>query len=69
MQKRIKFRYKFYIVKIKMKIAKQFIARMNYNTFVRLKASFPAKRNESMASYFNRLAVYLNELGYERRKK
>ena len=64
MQKRIKFRYKFYIVKIKMKIARQLVVRMNYNTFVRLKATFPANRNESMAHYFNRLAILLEmEMG------
>ena len=45
-----------------MKIAKQLVVRMNYNTFVRIKASFPATRNESMASYFNRLAVHLEEI-------
>ena len=38
---------------------KYLIARMRYNTFVRLKASFPARRNESMSSYFNRLSVHL----------
>ena len=47
-----------------MKIARQLVVRMNYNTFVRLKASFPATRNESMAHYFNRLAIFLEmEMG------
>ena len=39
--------------------SKQLLVRMNYNTFVRLKAVFRAYHNESMASYFNRLAVHL----------
>jgi len=42
-----------------MKIHKQLLVRINYNTFVRLKAVFPVKRKESMASYFNRLAIKL----------
>ena len=42
-----------------MKIAKQLVVRMNYNTFVRLKVVFPAGRKESMSSYFNRLAIHL----------
>ena len=39
--------------------SRQLLVRMNYNTFVRLKAVFRAYHNESMASYFSRLAIKL----------
>ena len=41
---------------------KQFMARMNLNTYDRLKKVFPSEKGESAASYFNRLAVYLETL-------
>jgi len=38
---------------------KQFIARMNYNTWVRIKAVFPSIKGESCQNYFKRLAKHL----------
>ena len=38
---------------------KTFIIRIGYNTFKRIKAVFPAYRDETTASYFSRLAKYL----------
>lgn len=32
---------------------------MKYNTFLRIKRVFPANRKESVASYFERLAKFL----------
>lgn len=40
---------------------KQVIIRIKYNTFLRLKRVFPARRKESAADYFERLAQYLEE--------
>ena len=41
---------------------KQLIIRINYNTFLRLKRVFPSLKNESFASYFQRLVKYMDEL-------
>ena len=40
---------------------KQFHCRMKYNTYLRLKASYPSLKNESAANYFERLAKYLEK--------
>ena len=42
---------------------KQVIVRMRYNTLLRIKKQFPAKPNESLADYFERIAEIL-ELKY-----
>lgn len=41
---------------------KQAMIRIKYNTLVRLQKTFPAMRNESMKSYFERIAKYMEEL-------
>lgn len=38
---------------------KQFLARMKYNTYLRIKKEFPVMKGESMTSYFERLAKHL----------
>ena len=40
---------------------KQFVCRMKYNTYLRIKAVFPSVKGESAAKYFQRLAQYLEE--------
>lgn len=38
---------------------KQFMARMKWNTYLRLRRVFPSLRGESAAHYFERLAKHL----------
>jgi hypothetical protein len=38
---------------------KQFVCRMKYNTYLRLRRAFPAIRGETAAHYFERLAKWL----------
>lgn len=40
---------------------KQVVIRIKYNTFLRIKRVFPARRNESAADYFERLAIFLED--------
>lgn len=40
---------------------KQYIIRIKWNTFVRIKRVFPSIRDESVADYFSRLAKFLEE--------
>lgn len=42
-------------------MVKQIIIRMNYNTLKRIKKEFPSFPNETMPSYFGRLAVFMEE--------
>jgi hypothetical protein len=41
---------------------KQFLARMKYSTYLKLRRQFPAARSEPASSYFERLAEYLKSL-------
>ena len=44
---------------------KQFHCRMRYATLLKLRRALPSTKGESMASYFERLAKRLNDLGLE----
>ncbi len=41
---------------------KQKIVRMKLSTYLRIRKQFPARRNESAADYFERLAAHLEDL-------
>jgi len=44
---------------------KQFVARMKLSTYKKIRRCFPALKGESASSYFERLAVYIDDIMME----